>query len=419
MEIKLYEKPPLVKVFNYKLEALRGAASILVIWGHATLNNNMLDPAYSPVDNWFHTGTGHLSVLVFFVLSGYVIGLAHPLALTKYTIGDYVKKRLIRIYPIYFMCLLLALVASNYDFPSLATIAGHVTMTQGISTPIISAISPSWSLVYEIIFYVLFIPISIFRLNPLYVALLSIVIGCVNAYFAHSYGSPILPSYAFGFVFWLSGLVLSRTFSTKGSPIPYSYLLSCLFLFVAIDKLDAPFTLFHRIGILLFGKDLSVLSNYNIGIISFRDLAYLPYCLLILVIFTDKKLAYTKLTLLLFIVLPIFTFWYYYEHLLISNLSSILLPTTAYALAFSCFAFAGRVEVGAEFLIKKLEKTGSISYGLYIVHCPILFLMSQVSVFSGTPFTYAIRMLCFLVLSAWAAFMLEKRFQPWIKMKLY
>lgn len=419
MELQIESFKP--RIFNYNIEALRGMASILVVWGHVTLKTSIIDPGYHPVNNWFYTGSGHLSVLIFFVLSGYVIGLAHPLPLTKKNIYIYLKKRFVRIYPIYFVCLLLALIVSINDkiFPSFLTVLGHITMTQGLFTQIMPAISPSWSLVYEITFYILFIPISVFKLNPFYVALFSFVLGSVNAYLAPEYGSSVLSSYAFGFVFWLIGLTLSRNYAANNIKNSYAYMICCLFLFIALDKLDIHATLFHRLGVYLLGKDLSDIDNASIGVISFRDLSYLPYCVIILIVFTNQQISYRNLLILSFIIFPAFTFWYYYEHLSLHDASSLILTIIFYILSIIFFVFSSMLEGLASKIAKQLEKTGVISYGLYIVHFPILYLISQIVVCSGTPLTYSVRLVCFLLLSIWAAFILEKRFQPWIKKQFY
>lgn len=196
-------------------------------------------------------------------------------------------------------------------------------------------------------------------------------------------------------------------------------MICCLFLFIALDKLDIHATLFHRLGVYLLGKDLSDIDNASIGVISFRDLSYLPYCVIILIVFTNQQISYRNLLILSFIIFPAFTFWYYYEHLSLHDASSLILTIIFYILSIIFFVFSSMLEGLASKIAKQLEKTGVISYGLYIVHFPILYLISQIVVCSGTPLTYSVRLVCFLLLSIWAAFILEKRFQPWIKKQFY
>ena len=57
--------------FNHRLESLRGVAAMMVAVGHAFL---AIDAPYRA--GWFQIFNGHAAVRLFFVLSGYVLGLA-------------------------------------------------------------------------------------------------------------------------------------------------------------------------------------------------------------------------------------------------------------------------------------------------------------------------------------------------------
>ena len=205
----LVNSSPKVKAFNFDIETLRGIAAIAVVWGHATVANGWIDPDYSPTGIWAYVAPGHLCVLVFFLLSGYVIGLAHKSPLNSQTILLYLKKRFVRIYPIYFVSLLLALLVAQQSY-SAATIAAQLTVTQGILSPVVREISPAWSLAYEVVFYLLFVPISYFRINAAWVMALAFLLGCINVFFYPIYGWPLFSSFAFGATFWLCGLLIAR-----------------------------------------------------------------------------------------------------------------------------------------------------------------------------------------------------------------
>jgi peptidoglycan/LPS O-acetylase OafA/YrhL len=402
------------KTFDFNLETLRGVAAILVVWGHTTVADGLLDRGYHPTGVWSYLGPAHLSVLVFFLLSGYVIGLAHKDPLTLSTIPVYLKKRFVRIYPIYALCLLLGLAVSEQHY-SWQIILSHFTMTQGLVSPVITAIGPSWSLTYEIIFYLLFIPLSVFQLNPIPVALLATLVGCADAYLYPRYGSALLPSFAFGFAFWLSGLALARYSATRPTYSNYAFMVSMLLLFMAIGKLDAPVTLFSQTALRLFGKDLSDLPNDQPGVIAFRDFGYLPYCLLILLTFAGKRFRFQRPFMALLLLLPAPTLYYYYKHLPPQEWATLTLPILFYGLAILFFVVDARLEALGQRLIKSLISTGSISYGLYIVHFSLLYLFSRTALFTGSPLTFTVRLLLFLLPAVAGAYLLEKKFQPWVK----
>ena len=84
-------------------------AALTVVLGHTIVIKQTLDPHYQPTGIFSFQAPGHLSVLIFFILSGYVIGLTNQRPLEAASIGTYLKKRIVRIYPIYLLSILLAL----------------------------------------------------------------------------------------------------------------------------------------------------------------------------------------------------------------------------------------------------------------------------------------------------------------------
>lgn len=79
------------------LDGLRGVAALLVIWYHVFEGF-----ATSPIDQRFNHG--YLAVDFFFILSGFVIGYAYDDRWkTSVTIKDFIKRRLIRLHPMVVM----------------------------------------------------------------------------------------------------------------------------------------------------------------------------------------------------------------------------------------------------------------------------------------------------------------------------
>lgn len=79
------------------LDGLRGVAALLVIWYHV-----FEAFATSPIDQRFNHG--YMAVDFFFILSGFVIGYAYDDRWkTSMTIKDFIKRRLIRLHPMVIM----------------------------------------------------------------------------------------------------------------------------------------------------------------------------------------------------------------------------------------------------------------------------------------------------------------------------
>jgi peptidoglycan/LPS O-acetylase OafA/YrhL len=66
-------------------------------------------------------------------------------------------------------------------------------------------------------------------------------------------------------------------------------------------------------------------------------------------------------------------------------------------------------------IITRLIPLGGISYALYIIHFPLLSILNQITAFSNSPSLFIARLLLFLAASFAAAYMLDKKFQPWVK----
>ncbi len=108
---------------NLKLiQSFRGFAAMAVVAFHTSIG--MADPRYfgQPVLTWL-TWKMNLGVDFFFVLSGFIIALAHnnDLGQPKQIIG-YFKKRLIRIYPIYWVYLTMFCALALAGFSTKATL---------------------------------------------------------------------------------------------------------------------------------------------------------------------------------------------------------------------------------------------------------------------------------------------------------
>jgi peptidoglycan/LPS O-acetylase OafA/YrhL len=406
--------------YNYNIEALRGVAALIVVWHHIVTPTHKYYLNHSDQPGWFFkfNPPGHISVLIFFVLSGYVIGLTNTAPLNKATVLNYLKKRFVRIYPIYLLCLAFALFVSTRHYGFGVVFSNVILMQVSLARTVVE-IDPAWSLNYEILFYLLFIPISFFRLNPLIVAAICVLLGVVNFFIYPYINFPELSAYAFGFSFWLIGLALANYFkihkSTEASS--YSRMISYLLVILSIEQFNILSTLFEKLTSKIFHTDLRFPTGvyWEKTIITFQDYAYLPYGLLALLVFVDNKIPFKKYIVSFLFIAPALTYIYVLKNRNSLDLGLWLVPSILYFIGIAFYLFGPYLERSSKLMISKLIPTGAISYGVYVVHMPILFVFVRYNYFSGSTITLVARLLVYLGLVIVAASILEKKFQPWIK----
>jgi peptidoglycan/LPS O-acetylase OafA/YrhL len=190
------------------LEGLRGLCALLVIFGHMTFQAPVLDPGYAC--DLLHIDYGPDAVFVFFVISGYVIGLTAQSPATGPSIRHYCSRRLLRIVPIAWTAVLATWLLLRHD--SAAVAGGNLLFLQnslpypfGVHIPVLYDDPPLWSLSYEMLYYALFILVwkCSSRLGAVFAA-------TILAAFADVLGFPVIFSrYAAYFVFWMCGLCIA------------------------------------------------------------------------------------------------------------------------------------------------------------------------------------------------------------------
>jgi len=183
---------------TFALNVLRGLAALYVVIGHCRwllwegyTNGFKLHPEiYSMIDKIFVYGFslfayGHEAVMLFFVLSGFVIHYStynQSLKAVRFNVLSYLGKRIKRIYPPFLVALLVtwvldrigmnlgyAIYSQQTQFSvinqsihadhSLLTLLGNFSMLQTLYTLVWGSNGPLWSLMYEWWFYILYIPV--------------------------------------------------------------------------------------------------------------------------------------------------------------------------------------------------------------------------------------------------------------------
>ncbi len=403
-------------------EALRGAVALFVVFHHVILFKPYLDPHYYPQFIAKFEPPGHFCVLIFFVLSGYVIGASNPTQLIGSKILPYLKKRFIRLYPIYFIALTFTLLIAN-PYPLHTIIASYAIM-QNTFGDVILENKPTWSLNYEVIYYLLFIPLSYYKVKPIYVVFGSVAIGLLNYALFPQFNVPVISAYAYGFAYWAVGWCLAYYLKNKEASFSYSKLFGGLFLVLSHGLLSIQYYLADK---LLFSKiHTQFIFPDSVDpfrrIVSLVDLCDLPYCILLVVLFAGIKFRCKKYFINVLMFLPLLAIaqtLLHYKQLNSHDIGLFTLSMICYTSSLTLYYAPQAIFEGiSKKVVAACIKLGTISYGLYIFHFPILIGFSKISAFSGTGVAYAARFLSYIFICLLVGFVMEKRYQTWAAAKL-
>ncbi len=403
---------------NNKLESLRGFAAVFVVMQHIVIDR--IDSKFDSHILQAFKAPGNLCVLIFFMLSGYVIGISNRNNLTASTIFTYLKKRVVRIYPIYFVSLIAALLVAVHHYPAYV-IASNFAMLQNLLSVVIDENGPVWSLHYEMLYYLLFIPVSYFNINPYLVFIGSILLGFANYWLYPQLDAPILTAYAVGFGFWMLGFIIANKLTIKEAEAKPRVLLSYIFLLLAMQVYHITSTIFTNVSMRIFNHipafpDTLYWGKTKVG---FGDLLFLPFCFIFIVVFANVAIKYKRVYMVMLHLLPLASIVTIIKAYNDQNKYEIMLGTFYYAICLVLFIVNTPVldRVSRKF-IKVGERLGGISYGIYIIHFPILILFHNTLWQSDTTGMFLIKLLLYCIVVIAASFLLEMRFQVWVKKKL-
>lgn len=408
---------PARPAFNYNLEALRGVAASIVVWHHIIFNPQLLDAGFKPTGIASYNPPGHFAVLIFFLLSGYVIGNSHPHAMRVDDIPNYLHKRFVRLYPMYIVAVLAGVVASLFTLP-LGNILLHLVFGQGAFGPVMFENNPLWSLQSEVLFYLLFIPVSILRWNAWIVAASCAILGVAVYTISSRDAGGHVATFLIGFSFWTLGLALSRI-RKQPEPIQWGRLLSALLLMLSVEYLNPLLTVANRIIAWINAHPQFGTSDINWlldGTVRPYDYTSLVYAAAIMLCFANITGRFVQVFRFIVQFLPAVGFLYAIRHLNVPGNDRFFFPCLFWLLSTILYFFPSDLfEQLSKRAIQRLIPLGAISYGIYVIHFPILVLFGRVSFFSGSTLTLVVRTLLFLLTVWGAAYLLDKKFQPWAK----
>lgn len=335
------------------LDGLRAVAALSVVIGHIELTkmNRGIDNKFHWVENW-----GHLGVILFFVLSGFLITtllLKEKKERNSISIKQFYVRRILRVWPLYFIILILSAILFSYQPKALTLVlCGTIFPNIAHAFQLGWAVSPQiWSIGVEEQFY----------------------------------------------LFWPSLL------RTK----PVIFITICILLVVGLPI--APHILQFILNKLSYSSDSLRIVEKIFEVLTFDAMAI--GALLSILYFSPKKkiqnlISRYSFSSILFVPLP-FILWF-------SGFSFGFINTTIYSMLFGIMILYLISGFGASFFEwKPIKYLGKISYGIYMYHWIIMLL--AFNLFSDTklittPIIHIIILVTTIVIASFSFYYVEGYF---------
>jgi peptidoglycan/LPS O-acetylase OafA/YrhL len=347
------------------IEAIRGMAAIYVMLGHLVLlyKPYQFFPGYEFVIKTIF-GFGHQAVLLFFIVSGFSITYSSPNfnENQKIELREYYFKRFRRIYPLFFISLIISVITlliTENSFELRRIILSFVFLTDiskgSISNPI-STNFPIWSLSYEVIYYILFPTlyylITRFGKKRTFIIVLavSIIAGSLNLLTVPNH---LFNVFQYSWV-WLAGSYLAAAYRKRTQ--------------LVIKNLNG--LVIFSVAFMLTIEQIPIIRDW------FWSLFFILCFSAFLINATETRKKYRFISLLIGLISIVFCFFLTFNnsityHSTILRVFLLLLFVVNIVIHFSRITIQRRLIF---WLVQKFSSTGSISYALYIIHWPIIIL---------------------------------------------
>jgi len=397
---------------NSNLDILRGVAALTVVLLHLTTNLPAFDNRFRFDALLNYNFPGHMAVLIFFILSGYVIGINTPILSNKMEINKYIKKRLVRILPIYFVAVILTILIApeNYTFPKI------LSNLFFISVPLDNVIAedgPIWSLNYELLYYFVFIFFSYFKVNlsktvKVSVGIVAIVFVCFHNVKIH----PLSISYFIGFIFWVTGAMIATTNRWSKWEISNSRIVALFILIYCLQPLNPYGPILKVLHMPV--ADYSYYTWYQKSI-SYNDLFYYPLAILLIFALTHVYSIYTKTLLYCAFGFPSIrlVMLYYKYGLNFAVKEHYIIPSIILIIGILFWGLNVKFPIKITKILRSTAALSKISYAMYVIHMPLLLLFGTVSATSAI--FYALKLLVYFSILFFVSYLLEDIYQPYIK----
>jgi peptidoglycan/LPS O-acetylase OafA/YrhL len=336
------------------------------------------------------------AVFLFFITSGYVIGLTNRHAFSGDLAKEYLRRRALRIIPIYYLAIFAGWMA--YRSVSNWTVLGNALFLQNPAwhIQILPGDLPLWSLHNEVVYYLGFLLLWRFQPRALPFALVLLALATCDWFF----GGPIsfLGGWATGGLFWIAGLLLAwnMPFSDSRDSVP---ILSSALLAYATNHLWPGVVLLRGLGFPYAGESTIWLS----------DLMLLPVTAVLFCAVLNLKFPGIKFVRWIAISIPV-------AMVLLLQLMGRLWENAPWTMAGIATIAAlilpsiERPRWGTVFF-EFFRPLGKISYGLYLFHVPCVVLISKLYPWSGHWPNYIGGFLSWLAVTILVAWLCEAKMQ--------
>ncbi|CAN5169382.1 hypothetical protein BH09SUM1_BH09SUM1_32140 [soil metagenome] len=374
------------------LEAVRAIAALAVVIDHA-FSVSLIDDSFYISPLITNTFFGHAAVLLFFVLSGYVIGLATNNPFSTPAVRLYALKRIARLYPIYLVGLLLGWATGGPA--NLTEAVGNLLMFAGLKPYFGVVMKPPvtnpalWSIAYEAVYYVVFV--ALWAWKPRW-GIVFCIAGFLSLFSLPLVIVPVfLSSWASGFLFWAAGLWLAWN-AVRGATLKRP-LLSWFLLLIAIN----------RMGPILYPAAALFKNKTSWPIVTIADIVYIPACLLIICDAAGIVLSWRRVWIALAFLLPLLGLaeWFAGKGLDVGE------PRVRVAIGVLVAAGALYRVRGTLAHIRWLAWLGACSYGIYAIHYPILWMFKLHFPWDGSLLRTGLGVAIFFLIVIGGSYLLE------------
>ena len=394
---------------NRNLDILRGFAALIVLVCHFNALSGGFDAHYGRMLSVYYNFPAGLAVLVFFILSGYVIGINTAPLSDGPLIKDYVKKRLVRIVPIYFIAIIFTCTLGHHTWPQIFSNLFFVSVPIGNW---MEENFPLWSLNFELIYYFAFIAFSYYQISlSKTIKALLIIIGLMFAFFHNKPIHPLIISYTIGFLFWITGAYLAQKKDMPHWDISGTRLIAIFMLIFGLQNLNPFGPVMKMLKIAIYDYP----ASYNFPRVFFFNMYFYLFAVVIILGMTHK---YTKLgkymVYFYFITLTarvLMLIKVYGWHYIIDD--HYLTPVLAVAISMLLWVLNFKISPAVTKLIKSTAALSSISYAIYIIHVPTIIFFGK---FPATNvYMFAVKVILFLITLFGACYLMELKMQPLIR----